>query len=396
MDSDVIGLIEIENDNDESLAYLVAALNAALGADVYSYVPTGVIGGDAIKVGFIYDHTSVRIAEGTSVAILDDPAFLDPLGAGRELNRPAVAVTFEDLATGGEFTAVNNHFKSKGSPTGVEGDDRPETGEGSAAGTREAAADMLAAWLETDPTGSGDSDVMIMGDLNSYASEGPITGLEEDGYTNLLATFDEEGLGAYSYLFDGQLGTLDYALANDSLLGQVTGATAWHINSDEVPLLDYNDAIRDPSERSFEAEPEGIELYSSDPYRSSDHDPIIVGLNLEPQYIFLAGTNRRDNIVGTDENEIISTGNRTDTVTTGGGRDILDFTFEAGNGRTDVTFVTDFDVAYDKIAGYTREDLVSAIYDEGALKLTFEDNDKVFLAGVTDIEDVMFEDTFWV
>ena len=394
MDSDVIGLIEIENDNDESLAYLVDALNAALGAEVYTYVPTGVIGGDAIKVGFIYDQTAVKIADGTTVAVLDDPSFLDPLGSGEDLNRPAVAVTFEDLETGGVFTAVNNHFKSKGSTTDVPGDDRPETGEGSAAGTREAAADALAAWLETDPTGSGDPDVMIMGDLNSYAAEGPITGLAEDGYTNLLGLFGEEG--AYTYLFSGQLGTLDYALANGTLLSQVTGATAWNINADEVPLLDYNDDIRDPGERSFEAEPVGIDLYANDPYRSSDHDPIIVGLDLLPEYVFVAGTDKRDFIVGTDANEIISTGKKTDTVTTGGGRDILDFTFEAGNGKTDVTFVTDFDVELDKIAGYTADDVVSAIFDENELKITFADNDKLFLAGVTSLDDVMFEETFWV
>ncbi|MDV7144403.1 ExeM/NucH family extracellular endonuclease [Tropicimonas sp. TH_r6] len=393
MDSDVVGLIEIENDDDTTIAYLVEALNTALGADNYDYVPTGVIGGDAIKVGFIYDTTAVKIADGTSVAILDDPTFLDPLGAGRDLNRPAVAVTFEDLETGGVFTAVNNHFKSKGSPTGVEGDDRPETGEGSAAGTREAAAEILADWLETDPTGSGDSDVMILGDLNSYAMEGPITGLEADGYTNLLPAYGDDG--AYSYLFDGQLGTLDYALANDSLMGQVTGATAWNINADEVNLLDYNDTIQDENERSFETKPGTTELYAPDPYRSSDHDPIIVGLQLEPEFIFLSGTDKRDFIVGTDANEIIDTGKKTDTVTTGGGRDILDFTLEAGNGRTDVTFVTDFDVMLDRIAGYTRDDIKRENNPDGNTQLTFNDGDKLFLDGVFSSDEIVFADYYW-
>jgi predicted extracellular nuclease len=393
MDSDVVGLIEIENDDDTSLAYLVDALNTALGADVYDYVSTGVIGGDAIKVGFIYDATSVKIADGTSVAILDDPSFLDPLNSGSERNRPAVAVTFEDLDTGGQFTAVNNHFKSKGSSTGVEGDDRPETGEGSAAGTREAAADALAVWLATNPTGSDDSDVMILGDLNSYAKEGPIINLEDAGYTNLLPEF--QGDGAYSYLFDGQLGTLDYALASGSMLDQVTGATAWNINADEVNLLDYNDTIRDENEASFEAKPEGNELYADDAYRSSDHDPIIVGLNLRPEYLFLAGTDKRDFIQGTDASEIISTGKKTDTVTTGSGYDVLDFALEAGNGRKDVTFVTDFDVIFDMIAGYTRDDIKRENNPNGDTQLTFNDGDKLFLYGVESSDELIFTDSVW-
>jgi predicted extracellular nuclease len=394
MESDLIGLIEIENDDDTSLAYLVAALNAELGSEAYDYVPTGVIGGDAIKVAFIYDTTSVKIADGTSIAVLDDPSFVDPLGSGRDLNRPALAVTFEDLDTGGQFTAVNNHLKSKGSASGVEGDDRPDTGEGNAAGTREAAADALAAWLETDPTGSSDNDVLIVGDLNSYAKEGTITELQSEGYTNLLPEFQSEG--AYSYLFDGQLGTLDYALASGSLLGQVTGATAWNINADEVNLLDYNDTIRDENEQSFETKPGSTELYAPDAYRSSDHDPIIVGLQLEPEFEFLAGTDKRDFIEGTDANEIISTGKKTDTVTTGDGSDILDFTFESGNGRKDVTFVTDFDVILDKIAGYTRDDIKREHNPNGDTHLTFNDGDKLFLYGVASSDEVMFADSFWV
>jgi predicted extracellular nuclease len=52
----------------------------------------------------------------------------------------------------------------------------------------------------------------------------------------------------------------------------VAATIEWHINADEPALLDYNlDAGRDPS--LFD---------SATPYRSSDHDPIIVGLDLTP------------------------------------------------------------------------------------------------------------------
>ena len=108
--------------------------------------------------------------------------------------------------------------------------------------------------------------------------EDPITTLEEGGWTDLHEEF--EGPKGYSYVFDGQLGYLDTALANESLLPQVTGTTAWHINADEFPLFDYNDEFLTGDEQSFERESNALPLYASNPLRSSDHDPVVVGLSL--------------------------------------------------------------------------------------------------------------------
>ncbi len=71
---------------------------------------------------------------------------------------------------------------------------------------------------------------------------------------------------------------LDYAFSTEALTSKVTGTAVWHINADEPRVLDYNDDIVDPGERSSEFMQE---LF--DPnivYRSSDHDPVIVGLEL--------------------------------------------------------------------------------------------------------------------
>ena len=108
-------------------------------------------------------------------------------------------------------------------------------GQGNCAGTRTNAALALADYLATDPTGSGDPDFLILGDLNSYRRETPITTLTGKGYTDLI----EEHIGddAYSFLFDGQLGYLDHALATQSLAAQVTGVTEWAINADEVAAV---------------------------------------------------------------------------------------------------------------------------------------------------------------
>jgi hypothetical protein len=131
-------------------------------------------------------------------------------------------------------------------------------------------------WLATDPTGSGDADVLIIGDLNSYAMEDPITTLTAAGYANLIHDFG--GPDAYSYVFQGQSGYLDHALASPTLTVQVTGVGEWHINADEPVALDYN--------TEFKTANHVTTLYSTGPYRSSDHDPVVVGLDLRPTYAF--------------------------------------------------------------------------------------------------------------
>jgi hypothetical protein len=131
-------------------------------------------------------------------------------------------------------------------------------------------ASALKDWLATDPTHSNDPDFLIIGDLNAYAKEDPIRALEAAGYTNLIRR--DLGDSAYSYVFQGQSGYLDHALASASLRPQVTGATEWHINADEPVALDYKVYLKSPGQLTT--------LYSPDPYRSSDHDPLLVGLNL--------------------------------------------------------------------------------------------------------------------
>jgi len=130
-------------------------------------------------------------------------------------------------------------------------------------------AQILADWLATDPIGSADRDILIIGDLNAYDKEDPIDVLLAGGYTDLVSQY--QGEYAYSYVFDGQLGYLDHALANSDLLGEVTGTTVWHINADEPDLIDYDMTYKKDAQDA---------LYAPDAYRSSDHDPVIVGLDV--------------------------------------------------------------------------------------------------------------------
>jgi len=266
IDADVVGLIEIENDTaDVAVADLVSGLNDATGAGAYDYIATGPVGPDAIRVAIIYQPDSVTPYGAHAVL---EGEFLDPNNTGEPRNRPALAQSFVSNANGGVFTVAVNHLKSKGSSCGA-GDDDPE--QGSCNLTRTLAAGLLADWLKTDPTGSGDGDFLIIGDLNSYDKEDPIDVLKARGYADLVYDYLDEF--AYSYVFDGQLGYLDYIMANGSMASQVTDTTIWHINADEPDILDYDTSFKQPPQQA---------LYEPNAFRSSDHDPVIVGLQLAP------------------------------------------------------------------------------------------------------------------
>jgi hypothetical protein len=233
LDADIIGLNELENTTGvEPLESIVAGLSG------YDYINTGTIGIDAIKVGMIYRPAAVTPVG--AYQILDstfDPRFIDTK------HRPSLAQTFEVNATNERFTVVVNHLKSKGSPCDdlIPPDLDAGDGQGNCNGTRTLAGQALVDWLATDPTGSGDSDFLILGDLNSYAKEDPIDAIRagsddvvgtSDDFTNLISTF--QGSSAYSFVFDGQFGYLDHALASPSLFAQVVGATEWGSSAESV------------------------------------------------------------------------------------------------------------------------------------------------------------------
>ena len=280
LDADVYGFGELENDNaSAAITDLVGAVNTRCGgAQPYAFVSTGgALGTDAIRVALIY-RTGVLAPVGAPLS--DTDAIHD---------RPPTAQTFDvadvtNPAFGERFTVIANHLKSKGSSAGLPGDADAGDGAGFSNATRTLQASRLLTWISaTVLPAAGDPDILLLGDFNSYAQETPITTLTGGGYTDLETAL--LGPAAYSYLFDGQLGHLDYAFSSASLTSQVTGVGAWHINADEASLLDYNDEIKDVGESTFEEKPDGSALVPprvlfqpASPYRASDHDPVLVGL----------------------------------------------------------------------------------------------------------------------
>lgn len=315
--------MEIQNNGAVAVQNLVAALNAAYGSQVYTAVTNinGSIGDDAIRVALIYKNAAVSPV---GQAISDT----DPIH-----NRPPLLQTFA-AANGEKFSVVVNHFKSKGScPTsGDDADQGDSQGCWNALRTQQAQA--LRNTVQNLQTSSGDNDVIVIGDLNSYGKEDPILDFTNAGYIDQVARFDSFG---YSYVFDGEAGYLDHALATPSLSAQIAGAKHWRINADEPAIIDYNTEFKQPACATC-----GPDYYSNTVYRSSDHDPVIIGLNLLKQ---IGGTAGRDTIIGTPGDDVITGGIGADTLTGGAGADQFVFT----SLRDGVDTITDFQPGIDRI-----------------------------------------------
>ncbi len=257
IDADLVGLMEIQNNGETAVTYLVDQLNAAYGQPVYAVVPKpSFTGTDAIRVAMIYKPAKLTL----SGAAITDP---DPAGIN---NRPPMAQTFVVPSNGGKFSLIVNHLKSKGScPSSGETDQ----GEGCWTPTRVAQAGRLINnFIPQVQAASGDQDVLLIGDFNSYGMEAPINLMTDAGIVNQLERYVRPIGMPYSYVFNSTSGYLDHALATPSMSAQVSGASEFHNNADEPSVIDYN----------LDGKPQ--DLYVNNAYRASDHDPVTITLNI--------------------------------------------------------------------------------------------------------------------
>ncbi|MFZ5483853.1 MAG: ExeM/NucH family extracellular endonuclease [Pseudomonadota bacterium] len=318
LDADVVGLMEIENNGNVALENLVDGLNAVAGAGTYApaALPAGGTGGDAIRVAMLYK-----------------PSVVSPVGPARSdtdpiHHRPPLAQTFA-AANGERFSVVVNHFKSKGSCPADPADANADQGDGQGCwnALRLQQAQALRAFVADLQGTSGDDDVLVIGDLNAYGKEDPVVDFTDHGYVDLIARDNAFG---YSYVFDGEAGYLDQALASPSLAAQATRAVDWHINADEPSVIDYN------------TEYKSQDLYTPTPFRASDHDPVLVGLNLLRT---VAGSNGRDTLVGTAGDDVLTGGKSADTLSGLDGRDRFVYTSVLDG----VDVISDFQVGLDQL-----------------------------------------------
>ncbi len=265
--ADVVSLEEIENnravsggaeDRDVALATLVRALNADAGAGTWDYVrspSTLPADEDVIRTAFIYRSAAVRPV-GASV-ILDDPAFANARQPLAQAFQPAGAVPAD------RFVAIVNHFKSKGSGSGVDADQGD--GQGASNHSRVLQAQALLRFVKTMRARAATPKVFLTGDFNSYAREDPVRLIEAGGFTDLARTMTDKE----TYQFGGTVGSLDHVFATRQALRVVTGADVWNINA-------YESVAREYSRYNYNV----TDLYDASPYRASDHDPIVVGVRV--------------------------------------------------------------------------------------------------------------------
>lgn len=271
LDASIVGLEEIENsapftegaDRDVALRTLVAALNEDAGSEKWGYAESpeavpATADEDVIRLAFIYQVDEVAPTADSKI-LLNHP---DYHNAREPLGQSWKALDADGEQVGEEFATIVNHFKSKGSGT----DDG--TGQGNANPDRVLQANGL---LEFADEEYGDMPVFLVGDFNSYNAEDPLRAFEADGYTNLLLDQSEkDGVHYFTYTFDKRIGSLDHIFADEDAYDWVLETAVWNINSPEAIGLEY-------SRHNYNV----TNLFEADnPFRSSDHDPIIVGLDI--------------------------------------------------------------------------------------------------------------------
>ncbi|SIT74060.1 ExeM/NucH family extracellular endonuclease [Microbacterium sp. RU33B] len=268
LDADVVGLMEIENSlvvdgvADEATATLVAALNAAAGETRWAYIPSSTDLPPAAEMDVITN------------AIIYQPAAVTPVGASRALGtestdagafgnaREPLAQVFRPAAGGEKLLFVVNHFKSKGSPGPWPGDADTGDGQGASNESRIRQATALRDWVGSIQ--GGVDSVALAGDFNSYGAEDPLQVLYDAGYVNAETELD---IDKASYSFSGLSGSLDHILLSGAAAERATGGDIWQINSGESLALEY-------SRYNYH----GALFHEATPFRSSDHDPVKVGL----------------------------------------------------------------------------------------------------------------------
>ncbi len=285
LDASVVGLMEIENSAalgetpDEATASLVAALNEAAGQERWAFVASST------------DLPPASEQDVITNAIIYQPALVEPRGAARALGdqsadgeafanaREPIGQVFAPAAGGDEVLFVVNHFKSKGSAGPWPGDADTGDGQGASVESRVRQATALRDWVGALQAETGVDAVALAGDFNSYGQEDPLQVLYEAGFASAQAQFE---LDSSSYSFSGLSGSLDHVLLNDAAQARATGADVWNINSGESVALEYSRYAS-----------HGTVFDAPDAYRSSDHDPVIVGLAAEaaPVSLTLLGIN---------------------------------------------------------------------------------------------------------
>lgn len=243
MHADVFAFCEMQV-GDKAPRMLLKALNK--GGGKYKYVSMGMMDKDRIGGAFVYDSTRVRPCGEWLSAVRDTSSHY----CARIALQGFETIPKKDTDIAQRFIISLSHFKSK----------RPGRGGYNTNEKRVENADSLLAIIPTAIERYGDPDLLLLGDYNCYTQEQPIQKIVREGFADMLPHGEANH---YSYNYKGESGYLDRCFANPSMAAQIVQVRPWHINTDWY----YSHGAYKMKDKSY--------------HRYSDHDPIIVDINLK-------------------------------------------------------------------------------------------------------------------
>ena len=237
MHADIFALCEMQV-GTKAPEMLLAELNK--GKRQYTYVT--VLQNDADRIGCCFVFDKDRVSKRALIKNFYQDSTV-------HYHARLLALEFVEIATGEKFVVSVSHFKSK----------RPGRGNYDTNAKRMENAKALLKMLSWDILNI-DPDVLLLGDYNCYTQEQPIQTIVRAGYEDQITRFCPDN---YSYVYKGEMGYLDRCFANPSMAAQIVSVRPWHVNADWY----YQHGAFKQKDKSL--------------HRYSDHDPIIVDLNLK-------------------------------------------------------------------------------------------------------------------
>ena len=241
INADIYALCEIQK-GDSAPQMLVDAMNKQAKKDCYAYVSQGWTNSDLISCGYIYRKDRVRPYGDLQHAYHD---------TCNHYHYRLIACGFEELKTNEHFVLNINHLRSKRG-TGEESNAKRMTN-----------IDSLLIMLNDIQENQlfQDADILLVGDYNCYTQEQPIQTLIQNGYEDLVMQYDSTG---YSYVYHSEAGYLDRVFASPTMAQQVKMVRPYHLNTDYF----YSRGFKRGLDKTI--------------FRFSDHDPILISIQLLP------------------------------------------------------------------------------------------------------------------
>ncbi|MFW9945017.1 MAG: endonuclease/exonuclease/phosphatase family protein, partial [Candidatus Sifarchaeia archaeon] len=168
----------------------------------------------------------------------EDPNFPCPEGYNPLFSRPPLVVHLKTIPKGSgwwwwrnrfstDLWLIINHFKSKSTYAPTYADTEPRRIEQAA---------WCGALVDEIQAADPNAKVMVLGDLNSFEWEAPITTLEAGGLEDLIYRVHKRS--RYTYIYRGVSEVLDHILVTPSLKARFLKAKVVHFNVDfPAPLF---------------------------------------------------------------------------------------------------------------------------------------------------------------